>query len=130
LVSDVTDPAREPAAGPIEAESCRGVWVLSLRGEHDHSSQPSLREQLGHVRRAGGPIVVDRSHAEFLDSTVIAALAASGEDGGGRARERTMAIVAPRNHVGTRLIALVGIGSTIPTYPSRDAAAKAFTRGR
>ena len=37
----------------------------------DIATQPSLREKLGHVRAAGGPIVVDLSGAGFVDSTIV-----------------------------------------------------------
>jgi len=65
----------------IDVESRAGVWLLSLHGEHDIATQPSLREQLGHVRAAGGRIVVDLSGAGFVDSAIIGALLEGAEAG-------------------------------------------------
>src|SRR5690242_12314768 len=110
----------EPASGRIDVERSRGVWVLTLHGDHDLSTQAALREQLKLVTDAGGPIVVDLSHATFVDSTVIGALAlAASSEGQPGAR---LTLVAPANYVGTRMVELVGIGSRIPVYRTRTEA--------
>jgi len=101
---------------------------LTLRGDHDVATQPSLREQLALVTDAGGPIVVDLSRATFIDSTVIAALAlAANVD---KQTSSPLSLVAPTNYVGTRMVDLVGVGSTIPVYRTRTAAVGAHMRGR
>ena len=54
---------------------CRyGVWVLTLHGEHDVSTEPSLAEELERVAAAGGPVVVDLSDAQFIDSSILRVL--------------------------------------------------------
>lgn len=112
--------------GRIDVERLRGVWVLTLHGDHDFSTQPGLREQLQLVTDAGGPIVVDLSCATFLDSTVIGAIAlASTRDGRAGA---ALNVVAPVNYVGTRMVELVGIGSAVPVYPTRAEAVAAHGR--
>jgi anti-sigma B factor antagonist len=98
---------------------------LTLHGDHDVSTQPTLREQLGLVADAGGPIVVDLSRATFLDSTVIGALALAASDGQAAV---PLTLVAPTNYVGTRMVELVGIGSRIPVYLTRRQALAAHTR--
>jgi hypothetical protein len=40
--------------GSIFVECRHGVWALSLRGEHDLSTQPNLSEELGRVSAVGG----------------------------------------------------------------------------
>jgi len=123
------DSSDSPAAcGRVDVERSRGVWVLTLRGDHDVATQPSLREQLALVTDAGGPIVVDLSRATFIDSTVIAALAlAANVD---KQTSSPLSLVAPTNYVGTRMVDLVGVGSTIPVYRTRTAAVGAHMRGR
>lgn len=52
-----------PAESRIEVV-CRGdVWIVTLHGEHDVATRPSLEEELGRVAAAGGPVVVDLSPA-------------------------------------------------------------------
>ena len=58
-----------PAESRIEIVCRSGVWILALRGEHDLATRPSLEEELGRVAAAGGRVVVDLSHASFLDSS-------------------------------------------------------------
>ena len=116
----------EPSSGPskprVEVERCGTAWLITPHGEHDISTQPLLRRQLDRVREAGGPIVVDLSRAEFIDSTVIGALVLAWQEGGG-----DFALVAPTHYEGTRLVELIGIGSVIPVHPTRGAAIASFS---
>jgi anti-sigma B factor antagonist len=110
--------------GRIDVELSRDVWILTVRGDHDISTQASLREQLELVADAGGPIVVDLSHASFVDSTVIGALAAAVADQDGP----PLTMVAPDNYVGTRMVELVGIGTKVPVFRTRAEAVTAHLR--
>jgi len=94
----------------IDVESRAGVWLLSLHGEHDIATQPSLREQLGHVRAAGGPIVVDLSGAGFVDSTIIGALLDGADDGS------AVSVVAPPGSAARRLADLVRLADALPVH--------------
>jgi anti-sigma B factor antagonist len=94
----------------IDVESRAGVWLLSLHGEHDIATQPSLREQLEHVRAAGGPIVVDLSAAGFLDSTIVGALLECAECGS------AVSVVAPPGSAGRRLADLVRLADAVPVH--------------
>jgi anti-sigma B factor antagonist len=98
----------------IDVESRTGVWLLSLHGEHDISTQPSLREQLHHVRNAGGPIVVDLSSTTFADSTIIGALleCATGLAAGGP----PVFVAAPPGSAPRRLADLVRLGDALPVH--------------
>lgn len=113
----MNEPPARPSKPCVEVERCGAAWVITLHGEHDVSTQSLLRGQLDRVREAGGPIVVDLSRARFIDSTVIGALVLAWQQRGG-----DLALVAPTNYDGTRLVELIGIGSVIPVYPARDAA--------
>jgi anti-anti-sigma factor len=106
--------------GRIDVENRAGVWVLSLHGEHDLATQPSLREQLRHVRAAGGPIVVDLSPTTFVDSTIIGALleCASGREAG----EPDVFAVAPPESTARRLADLVRLGDAVPVHEDLVAA--------
>jgi anti-anti-sigma factor len=100
--------------GRIDVENRAGVWVLALHGEHDLATQPSLREQLGHVRAAGGPIVVDLTPTTFVDSTIIGALleCATELDPG----EPGVFAVAPPGAAARRLADLVRLGEALPVH--------------
>lgn len=107
----------------IDVESRTGVWLLSLHGEHDIATQPSLREQLGHVRAAGGPIVVNLSEASFVDSTIVGALLECA-DGGSE-----VAVVAPPGSAARRLADLVRLADALPVHDDLTAAIDAARMG-
>ncbi len=108
----------EPRRGTIDVSRDGHLWVLAVQGEHDLSTVPSLRDELEHVFDAGSRCIVDFTDAEFIDSTVLAALAY----GHGRAAERqkdTLAIVAPTGGLPRHLLTLTALDKLIPTYESR-----------
>lgn len=107
----------------IDVESRAGVWLLSLHGEHDISTQPSLREQLRHVRSAGGPIVVDLSATAFVDSTIIGALLESAGDAANGGPD--LFVAAPPASAPRRLADLVRLGDALPVYDDLTAAVDA-----
>ena len=117
----MNEPPARPSKPRVEIERCGTAWLITPHGEHDISTQALLRSQLDRVREAGGHIVVDLSRARFIDSTVIGALVLAWQHGGG-----DLALVAPTNYEGTRLVELIGIGSVIPVYPTRGAAIASF----
>ena len=51
-----------------------GVVVVSLTGEHDLNTAPTLRERLDEALEQGDPMVLNLSEAEFIDSSIIGAL--------------------------------------------------------
>jgi anti-sigma B factor antagonist len=104
----------------IDVENRAGVWVLSLHGEHDLATQPSLREQLQHVRAAGGPIVVDLSPTTFVDSTIIGALLECATDL--EPDEFGVSAVAPPESAARRLADLVRLGDGLPVHDDLAAA--------
>jgi anti-anti-sigma factor len=104
----------------IDVENRAGVWVLSLHGEHDLATQPSLREQLGHVRAAGGPIVVDLSPTAFVDSTIIGALVECATSL--QPSEPGVFAVTPPGSAARRLCDLVGLGDALPMHDDLAAA--------
>jgi anti-sigma B factor antagonist len=104
----------------IDVESRAGVWVLSLHGEHDLATQPSLREQLQQVRAAGGPIVVDLSPTTFVDSTIVGALLETAAHLG--PGEPGVFAVTPPGSAARRLCDLVGLGDALPLHDDLTAA--------
>jgi anti-anti-sigma factor len=104
----------------IDVENRAGVWVLSLHGEHDLATEPSLREQLHHVRVARGPIVVDLSPTTFVDSTIIGTLLECATDL--EPSEPGVFAVAPPGSAARRLADLVRLGDALPVHDDLAAA--------
>jgi anti-sigma B factor antagonist len=103
------------AVGTVDVKRHGGAWIVSLRGEHDLSTQPMLTERLRGLVRTGDGLVVDLTHVEFIDSTVIGALLGAYEEAGG-AQAHRFAILVPRNGaVANRVVSLVGLDRVIPT---------------
>jgi anti-anti-sigma factor len=114
------------AVGEVVVERDHGVWVLTVRGEHDLTVAPSLRDRLEEVFARGSTVVVDLSQAEFVDSTVLAALVYGREQA--RAGGHSIALVLPPGGGPVRrLLELVRGTTLITTFASRAAAIDALT---
>ena len=94
------------AVGQVIVEQVRGVWVLSLVGEHDLGVEPSPTQRLERAFAAGSTVIVDLTEAEFMDSSVLRALAYGAEQAEGVSPVR---IVAPRDGFPRRLLALTAV---------------------
>lgn len=81
--------------GEVIVDRVDGAWVLTLRGEHDLSTKPSLREELEWALARGSTVIVDLSQVTFIDSTVLRGLI-FGHDAAVKHNEHTVVVVAPR----------------------------------
>ena len=45
--------------GEVIVDRVEGAWVLTLRGEHDLSTNPSLRDELERAFDRGSTVIVD-----------------------------------------------------------------------
>ena len=100
------------------------VFVVTLHGEIDAFTTPSLREDLrGLVEETGGLVVViDLAAVTFIDSSAIGALVGTFR----RLRERDgeLRIVQPRS-AASRIFELTGLDAVLDLYPDRGAALSA-----
>jgi anti-sigma B factor antagonist len=112
--------------GSIFIECRYGVWVLTMHGEHDVSTEPSLAEELERVTAAGGPVVIDLSDAEFIDSTILGALVSAA----GRSGDDEVAVVAPAGREPLRLVRLTGADSVLRVCETCEAAIEAVAPAR
>ena len=106
-------------------ERDQGAWVLTLHGEHDMSTDPSLGDALRQAFGGGSKVVVDLSHVEFIDSSVLRALAYGRKEAVEHA-EHEIAVVAPNGGLASRLLRLTGIDRMIPVYETRADAVAAI----
>ncbi|MDX6596892.1 MAG: hypothetical protein QOE87_779 [Gaiellales bacterium] len=98
----------------------RGVAVVTMRGEHDVSTQPVLARALG-LAAEHSNVVVDLSECSFIDSTVITesiktseALRASGE--------RIILVMPPEQAHLARIAKMVRLAEFVELQESKDAA--------
>jgi anti-sigma B factor antagonist len=117
--------------GTVEIEHVPGVDVLVLQGEHDLSTQAAIRTRVDEALTSGKSVVIDLSAAEFIDSSVLAAILhgqrrATSEDGG---RSQELAVVAsPGAKFVARLLSLVQIENHVNVHLSRDSAIVSLQR--
>jgi anti-anti-sigma factor len=109
--------------GSIFVECRHGVWGLSLRGEHDLSTQPSLSEEIERVAAAGGPVIIDLSDADFIDSSILRVLAGAAVKPVAGLR---VAVVIPPGREAMRILRVTGIASLLQPYETCEAAMASF----
>jgi anti-anti-sigma factor len=97
--------------------------VLTLRGEHDVTTAPSLGAELEAV--SGTNVVVDLAEVGFIDSSIIGAVfrglraARDGED-------RDLVVCAPPGSFARRLFDQAGLSDAVLVFDSRDDAVEHF----
>ena len=71
------------------------VWLVTAEGEHDLAVSPGIGDTLDDLeRRVGTNIVVNLTPAEFIDSSVLAALARHSDR-----HDRVIVVVPPDSFV-------------------------------
>lgn len=113
-----------PEVGQIVVENLLDVAVVALCGEHDIPTAPSVETELDVAVAAGRVVIVDLSEASFINSSIVGVLFREGT-----APRRIIAIAAPPGHLPRRLIDMVALTATVPTFDSRDAAIAYATSG-
>ena len=112
------------AAGSIDLEREGDVSVVRLIGDHDLATRPHFVAELDRLFQSGSSVVVDLTDADFVDSTVIAALVEAHGQTVSEPQYSLAVVVAPGSRV-ERVIALVDLGSTVPVFSTRDEAIRA-----
>lgn len=95
--------------------------IVKLRGEHDFTTKPSIREALTQAAARAPRVVVDLSECTFADSSLVQVLVEA------RARFRVDGVVIevvipPAATAVRRLAQLVSLAEILPVYESRVAA--------
>ena len=94
------------------------IFVVSLAGEHDLYTAPTVQEELRSMIAAGArAIVVDLTETSFLDSTMLYVLLSARSElrDGGR-------LLLVTNDATERVFEIAGIDRFFDFYPSRHAA--------
>jgi len=98
------------------------IQVISVRGELDLSTAADLERPLEEVLERGrGPVLVDLSECEFIDSTGIALIVRAQQrlesDGEGR-----NLLVCSYNDQVRRVLDITGLDVSIPIHRTREEA--------
>jgi anti-anti-sigma factor len=104
----------DTSPGTIHRTVERDVWVVALRGEHDLSTAPDLRNELDNIYDAGSHVVVDLTGVGFIDSSILSVLI-YGCERASEKHEHSFALVAPPDSPATRILDLV-VGDRVPRF--------------
>jgi anti-sigma B factor antagonist len=120
-----------PTSFAIETRVRGDVCVIAVRGELDLHTAPQLEESVDGVLEAGdGPLAIDLSACEFIDSTGIALIVRACRqlngscDGGADGR---FALSGLSDQV-QRLFDITGLESLIPLHATVDEAVAALSQ--
>ena len=103
--------------------------MLSVQGEHDVYTAPSLTEQVEGLIDERVPFVIDLTPATFVDSSVLRVLLEARrmaeEEGVG------FAVALDQDDSGAvrRVLEVTGLIPVLPVHPARDAAMEAASTG-
>jgi anti-anti-sigma factor len=112
-----------PAPFKVRSEEQDGVLVIAVEGELDMDTAAGLERELERPLEGGpGPLLLDLSRCEFIDSTGIALIVRARQalDGSGQ-----LALCGLSDQV-KRVLAITGLEETIPTHRDREQALAAL----
>ena len=97
------------------------LWLVELSGEHDLSNVGRLHSTLDAIFAQGTTIVIDLSRTTFIDSSVLGELILAQQRADANPHEQ-LAIIAPKDGVVARLIAMVDANRLFSLFETRGEA--------
>lgn len=108
-------------AGPVDVgHHAPGIAVVSMRGEHDISTEPVLAAALGQAA-AHSDVLVDLSECTFIDSTAISALVKAARTAHER-DDRFVLVIPPEQRNVARVAEMIRLAEFVDVHVTRDAA--------
>jgi anti-anti-sigma factor len=105
-----------------------GVEAISVRGELDLSTAPGLEQPLEEALAKGeGPLLVDLTECEFIDSTGIALIVRAWQRLDGDDGSRSLLICSHNDQV-RRVLEITGLELSIPVHRTREEALASLQR--
>jgi anti-sigma B factor antagonist len=98
-----------------------GLAVLTISGEHDLSTAPTLRTRMDALLDQGTPVVIDLSPASFIDSSILGVIL----DGRRRAGESGVGFAVVHENGSDavdRVLEVTGLRAELPVHGRRDEA--------
>jgi anti-anti-sigma factor len=121
-------PVAAPAKGSARASRLgEGVWLVTVHGEHDLTTQDSLAAAIQLVDFSGA-VIIDFSDADFIDTSTLAVLLHAAEVARGQGGV-VLCVSPPMGHP-YRLFEITYIGSLLSIYETRDEALRAVPAER
>lgn len=100
------------------------VIVLSLIGDHDLATKPSLVAELAALPPEAA-VVIDLTRCTFVDSTVIGAILNTRQPN----RPRVSLVLPPDTSYVVRALSVLGVRDLLPVHPTVEAALEALGQG-
>jgi len=104
----------------------QSLAVLTISGEHDLSTAPSLRRRLEGLLDEGVATILDLSPATFIDSSILGVIL----DGRRRAAEGKIGFAVARTNGSDavdRVLEVTGLRAELPVHARREEAVRAAT---
>jgi len=98
-----------------------GLAVLTISGEHDLSTAPSLRRRIDNLLEDGTSTVIDLSSATFIDSSILGAIL----EGRRRAAEAGLGFAVVHcdgAEAVDRVLEVTGLRTELPVHAQREEA--------
>jgi anti-sigma B factor antagonist len=98
-----------------------GLTVLTISGEHDLSTAPTLKRRIDNLLDEGTPTVIDLSPATFIDSSILGAIL----DGRRRATDAGIGLAvvhANGAEAVDRVLEVTGLRTELPVHARREEA--------
>jgi anti-anti-sigma factor len=111
--------------GELLVQKTRTAWILTLRGEHDLSTRPTLDAEIEAGFAHGTKMIIDLTEASFIDSSIIASLINAQEQAATDAKDGFV-VVSPENSFALRLLRLVGYERRLAVYATVEKAMTAI----
>lgn len=121
MTSDQGIPARVRTGEVALERNDDGLAVLTISGEHDLSTAPTLRRRIDNLLDEGTATVIDLSPATFIDSSILGVIL----DGRRRAAEAHIgfAVVhANGSDAVDRVLEVTGLRTELPVHARREEA--------
>lgn len=96
-----------------------GVAIVALTGEHETYSAPDVERALTVALADDCAVIVDLSHTEFLDSSVISVLLRSRDDAEDRGRRFALVVDDSTGWAVRKLLETTGLTAVFPIAGSR-----------
>jgi len=100
-----------------------GAIVLTLIGDHDLATKPSLVAELATLA-PDAAVVIDLTRCTFVDSTVIGAILNTRQPD----RPRVSLVLPPDTSYVVRALSVLGVRDLLPVHPTVEAALEALER--
>jgi anti-anti-sigma factor len=102
-----------------------GVVIVAVEGEHDIYTVSQLREQIDDAFRTGTAVVIDLSHATFLDSSILRVLLGARNQAEEHASGFAVALDRSKAPAVHRILEVTGLLEVFPVLPGRERAVEA-----